>query len=188
VVTPAPAPPPPPAPIPVSAIGDSVMLGAAGGLRNRLGPASFVDAKVNRRYDEGVALARRLRAEGRLGQVVFVHLGTNAPPRAEELDAMMEALAGIEHVRLVTVRVNRPWEGASNHALAAGAQRHGARVQLVDWYGASAEHRDWFQSDGTHLKGAGIEAYAALLAAAMPPPPPPPAPPPPPRPPPNAAF
>jgi peptidoglycan/LPS O-acetylase OafA/YrhL len=173
----APAPPTPPPPVPVTAIGDSVMLGAAGGLRERLGPASFVDARINRQFGEGVAEVRRLRAEGRLGQVVFVHLGTNGPLRHEEVDALMEALAGIEHVRLVTVRVNRRWEGITNEALVAGAARHGARVQLVDWFAASADHRDWFQSDATHLKGPGIEAYANLLAAAMPPPPPPPPPP-----------
>lgn len=154
------------------------MLGAAGPLQARLGPNAFIDAKVSRQFAEGVAQARRLRDEGRLGQVVFVHLGSNGPPRASEIDALMEALAGVQHVRFVNVRVNRKWEGPTNQTLADGAARHAPKAQLVDWYAFSAEHRDWFQSDGTHVKGPGAEAYANLLASYLPPPPPPPPPPP----------
>jgi hypothetical protein len=109
---------------------------------------------------------------------VFVHLGSNGPPRASDIDALMEVLAGVPHVRLVNVRVNRKWEGATNQTLAEGAARHGPRVQLVDWYAFSAGHLDWFQSDGTHLKAPGAAAYADLLGSYLPPPPPPPPPPP----------
>lgn len=170
--------PPPAAVVPTTAIGDSVMLGAAPPLQARLGANAFIDAKVSRQFADGVAQARRLRDEGRLGQVVFVHLGSNGPPRASEIDALMEVLSGVPHVRFVNVRVNRKWEGATNQTLADGVARHGPRAQLVDWYGFSAGHLDWFQSDGTHVKGPGAEAYANLLGSYLPPPPPPPPPPP----------
>ena len=162
--------------VPTTALGDSVMLGAAGPLQARLGPNAFTDAKVSRQFADGVAQARRLRDEGRLGQVVFVHLGSNGPPRASDIDALMEVLAGVPHVRFVNVRVNRKWEGPTNQTLADGAARHGPKVQLVDWYAFSAGHLDWFQSDGTHLKAAGAEAYANLLGSYLPPAPPPPPP------------
>jgi hypothetical protein len=169
---------PPAAVVPTTALGDSVMLGAAGPLQARLGPNAFIDAKVSRQFADGVAQARRLRDEGRLGQVVFVHLGSNGPPRASDIDALMEVLAGVQHVRFVNVRVNRKWEAATNQTLADGAARHGPKVQLVDWYGFSAGHLDWFQSDGTHVKGPGAEAFANLLGSYLPPAPPPPPPPP----------
>jgi peptidoglycan/LPS O-acetylase OafA/YrhL len=165
--------PAPPAAIPMTAVGDSVMLGAAGRLQAHLGPSAVIDAKVSRQFAEGVAEARRLRDEGRLGPVVFVHLGTNGPPRAGEVDAMVDALAGVQHVLLVNVRVDRKWEAATNRTLADGAVRHADRVKVVDWYGFSQGHRDWFMSDGTHLKPPGAEAYANLLAGGGPPPPPP---------------
>ena len=167
---------PPAAVMPTTALGDSVMLGAAGPLQARLGPNAFTDAKVSRQFADGVAQARRLRDEGRLGQVVFVHLGSNGPPRASDIDALMEVLAAVPHVRFVNVRVNRKWEGGTNQTLADGAARHGPKVQLVDWYAFSAGHLDWFQSDGTHLTAAGAEAYANLLASYLPPAPPPPPP------------
>jgi hypothetical protein len=161
---------------PTTAHGDSVLLGAAGAMQARFGPNAYIDAKVSRQFNEGVVEARRLRDQGRLGRVVFVHLGTNGPPRAADVDAMMDALAGVEFVRFVNVRVNRKWEAATNQTLADGVARHSGRAQLVDWYGFSAGHLDWFQSDGTHLKGPGAEAFANLLASYLPPPPPPPPP------------
>jgi peptidoglycan/LPS O-acetylase OafA/YrhL len=169
---------PPAAAVPTTALGDSVMLGAAGPLQARLGGNAFIDAKVSRQFADGVGQARRLRDQGRLGQVVFVHLGSNGPPRASDIDALMEVLVDVPHVRFVNVRVNRNWEGPTNQTLADGAARHGPKVQLVDWYGFSAGHLDWFQSDGTHVKAPGAAAYADLLGSYLPPPPPPPPPPP----------
>ena len=175
---PPPTTPPPPPPISTAAIGDSVMLGAAGPLQARLGPAGFIDAKVSRQYVEGVATARRLRDQGRLGQVVIVHLGTNGPPRPSDIDALMAALAGVPRVLFVTVRMPRTWEAQTNDVGRAGAARY-PQVVLVDWYAYSDGHRDWFQSDGVHLKPIGAQAYADLVAYAVPPPPPLPPPPPP---------
>jgi hypothetical protein len=176
------APPPPaaaaPGTVPVTAIGDSVMLGAVPALQARLGASGYIDAKQNRYFGEAVPIVRQLRAEGRLGRVVVIHLGNNGPPRDAEVDALVAELAGVEQVLFVTVRVNRKWQGTSNAVLSAGAARH-PTVKLVDWYGHSEGHRDWFQSDGTHLKGPGANAYAELVGAAISPPPPPPPPPPP---------
>ena len=171
-------PPPAPAPVAASAIGDSVMLGAAGPLQARLGPAGFIDAKVSRQFVAGVATARQLRDEGRLGQVVVVHLGTNGPPRTRDVDALMAALAGVPRVLFVTVRMPRTWEAETNDTIRAVPSRY-PQVGIVDWYTYSDGHRDWFLSDGIHLKPIGAQAYADLVAVAVSPPPPPPPPPPP---------
>ncbi|MBV8691227.1 MAG: acetyltransferase [Actinobacteria bacterium] len=171
VPSPTTTPPPPAAPIASAAIGDSVMLGAAGPLQARLGPAGFIDAKVSRQYVEGIATARRLRDQGRLGQVVIVHLGTNGPPRPSDIDNLMATLAGVPRVLFVTVRMPRTWEAQTNDVLRAGAARY-PQVVLVDWYTYSDGHRDWFQSDGVHLKPIGAQAYADMVAYSVPPPPP----------------
>jgi len=182
-VEPVPAPPPttapPPAPTPVaaSAIGDSVMLGAAGPLQARMGPAGFIDAKVSRQFVAGVATAQQLRAQGHLGQVVVVHLGTNGPPRTRDVDALMSVLAGVPRVLFVTVRMPRSWEAETNATIRAVPSRY-PQVAIVDWYTYSDGHRDWFLSDGIHLKPIGAQAYADLVEYAVSPPPPPPPPPP----------
>lgn len=164
---------PPPNSYPVTAIGDSVMLGAAGAIRDRLGPSVYIDAKVSRQFAQGVQVARQMRDEGRLGDVVIVHLGTNGPPRRNDIDALMGVLDGVRRVVLVTVRVSEKWESDTNQSLADAATRF-PRVVLADWYAYSEGHREWFQSDGTHLKPAGAKAFADVLAGSLPPPEPPP--------------
>jgi peptidoglycan/LPS O-acetylase OafA/YrhL len=176
-----PAPSPPPAPVPATevhgaAIGDSVMLGAAPQLQQRLGPSTFIDAKVSRQFNQGVDVARQLREEGRLGNVVIVHLGTNGPPTNRDVDRMMSQLDGVAHVLVVTVRMPRDWEAATNQTLRSAATRYPS-IAIVDWHGHSNGHPEWFESDGVHLRANGAVAYADLLAAAIPPPPPPPTPP-----------
>jgi hypothetical protein len=148
------------------------MLGAAPQLQGRLGGSGFIDAKVGRQFSQGVDVARQLREQGRLGQVVLVHLGTNGPPRARDIDALMGQLTAVPHVLLVTVRMPRDWEAETNQTLRAAAGRF-ATITLVDWRGHSEGHGDWFASDGIHLNGRGAAAYAELMGSAIPPPPPP---------------
>jgi hypothetical protein len=83
----------------------------------------------------------------------------------------MGFLAGVPRVLLVTVRMPRTWEGQTNDALRAAAARYPA-VVIVDWYSYSDGHRDWFASDGIHLKPVGAQAYADLVGGALAPPPP----------------
>jgi lysophospholipase L1-like esterase len=157
----------------VAAIGDSVMLGAAPQLQNRFGGSGFIDAKVGRQFSQGVDVARQLREQGRLGQAVVVHLGTNGPPRDRDIDAMMSQLTAVPHVLLVTVRMPRQWEAATNATLRAAAGRH-PTITLVDWHGYSDAHSEWFASDGVHVNSRGAQAFADLIGGSLPPPPPPP--------------
>lgn len=180
VARPAPVPRPAPAPvlstfrpgsISVTAIGDSVMVGAAGALHAKLGPKGYIDAVKNRRFSEAAQIARDLRARGALGLVVIVHLGNNGPVKAEEIDALVREIKGVQKLLLVTVRVNKPWQDPVNDALRAGADRHAGTTKIVDWHGYSEGQPNWFYSDGTHLRTAGAEAYAKLLTGSIPPPP-----------------
>ena len=129
---------PPPGTIPVTAIGDSVMLGAAGALQGRLGATGHIDALVSRQFSAGIAVAHELRAEQRLGRVVIVHLGTNGPIHDDrDVDAMMAELGQADAVLFVSIRVDRPWQAVVNQTLASAAHRY-PRAHLVDWYGYSA--------------------------------------------------
>lgn len=175
-------PPPPPAPVPtpatvpagvsVRAIGDSVMVSAAGALQERLGASAYIDAALNRQFSDGITAARAIREAGG-ADVVVVHLGNNGPVAPADVDGLMGELAGARAVLLVNVRVDRPWRASVNQTLAEATQRH-PRARLVDWYGASEGHPDWFQGDGTHFRasnGPGAKAFADLIAGAVPPPP-----------------
>ena len=140
------------------------MLGAAFVLGAALGDVG-IDAAISRQAQDGVALIDELAEGGFLGSVLLVHLGTNGPLSAGQLEAIMTA-AGERRVVFVNVRVERPWEAHVNSVLADGVARH-KNATLVDWHAASEGHDEWFRDDGVHLRAAGQEAYATLIADAV---------------------
>jgi peptidoglycan/LPS O-acetylase OafA/YrhL len=151
---------------PVIMIGDSVMLGAAGELKTRLGPSTYVDAQVSRAFVRGISVAQTMQAQGWLGPKVVVQLGENGPIRAGEFDQMMAALRGVPEVLFLTVKVPRSWEDDVNRELAAQVPRY-PNAKLADWRGFSIAHPDWFYSDGIHLNPAGRAAYADFVARSL---------------------
>ena len=153
-------------PIPVIAIGDSVMLGAAPQLVGALGPETHVDAAVSRQYRAAIDIVRALADQGRLGQGVVLHLGNNGPMSAETFRAVMDQLKDVPRVVVVNVRVTRPWEPDVNRVLAEQVPSY-PNAHLLDWWGESAMHGDWFYEDKTHLNPAGANSYALLVTAAL---------------------
>jgi peptidoglycan/LPS O-acetylase OafA/YrhL len=157
---------PPPEPASVTAIGDSVMLGAADALRHVLGDTATVDAEVSRSFSAGADMIGQLAQEGALGDIVVVHLGTNGPVDAELFDTLMANAEPAERVLAVTVRVPRRWEAQVNETLAAAAERWPG-LELVDWKATSDERPELFVADGVHLTDEGRQVYAALVEEAV---------------------
>jgi peptidoglycan/LPS O-acetylase OafA/YrhL len=166
-VGPAPAPPvtlPPPPPMPrTTAIGDSVMLGATPALEARFGPELVIEATVGFQMVDAPDLVRRMADEGRLGDVVVVHLGANGPFPDETIDEIM-ATVGRRPTLFVNVKVPRRWEAEVNDRLAAAAERY-PNVDVVDWRTVSESQEGLLWHDGHHLTPAGAERYADLIAS-----------------------
>ncbi len=165
----APATPPPVSPVyaPTTAIGDSVLVGAAPGLAARMGPSLAVDATIGRQMAEADELVADLAARGQLGQVVLLHLGNNGPFSAEEIDAVLAAIGPDRTVLVVNVLVPRRWEGEVNDQLAAAVARHPNAV-LVDWRSLVTSEPGLTRDDGYHLTAAGAERYADLVVGQVP--------------------
>jgi hypothetical protein len=157
---------PPPEPAAVTAIGDSVMLGAADALRQALGETVTVDAEVSRSFATGADMIGQLAASGTLGEIVVVHLGTNGPVDAELFDELMANAEPADRVLAVTVRVPRTWEGQVNETLVAAARRW-PDLELIDWKATSDDRPELFVEDGVHLTDAGRRVYATLVDAAV---------------------
>jgi peptidoglycan/LPS O-acetylase OafA/YrhL len=153
-----------PALIRVTAIGDSVMLGAKANMQKAI-PAIAVDAQVSRQFGDAGTEALRLAAFGALGPIVVIHLGTNGPMSDGQLNKLLNSLSGRE-VILVTTHVPRPWQDLTNQRLEAAATRW-PNVRIADWNTLSSAHPEWFDSDGTHLQTSGRMAYAAFILAAV---------------------
>lgn len=158
---------PPAAYVPTTAVGDSVMVGAAPVLAERLGPALTVDAEVGRQMEDAVAVVRDLAGAGRLGEVVVLHLGNNGPFDGALLDEVLATIGPDRKVLLVTVAVPRRWEGEVNQQLAAAAERH-ANVVLLDWRALATTEAGLTREDGYHLTAAGAQRYADLVVGQVP--------------------
>lgn len=148
---------------PVSAVGDSVMLGAAGQLEKDIPNLTVIDAEVGMQAYTAVDVLNARRAAGELGQVVVVHIGNNGTYTEEEFDQTMQALEGVRRVVFVNVNVPRVWEEPNNEVISEGVGRYPNAV-LADWYSASVDHPEYFVEDGVHLQIKGQKVYAALIA------------------------
>jgi len=156
----------PPGPIAgrVTAVGDSVMLGAATALRDTIGGGRlWFDAQESRQFGTGVDLLQALRDQGQLGDEVVVHLGTNGTVNPDDFDRMMAVLKDVKKVVVVNAKVARPWEGQVNGVFGDGLKRY-KKVVLVDWHTIGGEHPELFWRDGIHLRPAGAQFYAQLIA------------------------
>ena len=153
----------------VSAVGDSVMLGAVDALQHEIPNLALVDAQGSRQPPAAVDILRRRRAASQLGDVVVVHVGNNGPFVAEQFDEMMRALAGMRRVLVVNATVPAgvpdPIAVPNNAVLAAEVRRYPKNAVLVDWQAESAGHPEFFGEDGVHLTSQGAQAYADLIAA-----------------------
>jgi lysophospholipase L1-like esterase len=126
-------------------------------------PGARVDGLVSRQFEAGISVVQADRADGTLGSVLVVELGTNGTVTPSDFDAMMQAAAGVKRVVFVNVDVDRPWEAGDNAVLAAGVAQYPGVAVLANWNALSSGHPEWFTPDGVHLEPAGAAAMAALI-------------------------
>ncbi len=142
------------------AIGDSVMLGAAGVLSDR---GYTVNAEKSRQMIDLVPVMQQLGEAELFGDPIIIHLGTNGPITEETLNDFLAPLTGVPNVLLLNIRANRPWT-VQNNALLSARDRPGDNIILVDWNSlANNCVGDCFASDGIHLSSDGQKFYADMI-------------------------
>ncbi len=149
----------------VTAIGDSVMLGAAPWLARSL-PNIDLDSEVGRQASTAIALLRERQERGQLGQIVLVHIGNNGTLAASQFDQIMRILGSERQVIFLNTQVPRAYQEDNNAVLSAGAARY-ANVTLIDWRAITEDHPELFGRDRTHLNVMGAEFYTALVIDAL---------------------
>ena len=151
----------------MTAIGDSVMLGAVDALQKDIPRLATIDARGSRQIPEATSVLKRLRASGGLGKVVILHIGDNGAVTDEEFDEVMKVLSNTRKVLVVNTTVPDGYQYApNNEVLADGVARYPDKAVLVDWHARSAGHPEYFV-DGLHLTPSGARAYAGLIAASL---------------------
>ena len=138
------------------------MLGAAGALADR---GWAVNAEVGRQMIDTGPLMQQLLEAGVLGERVVIHLGTNGPISNTSLDGVLNPLAGVPRVVLLTIRADRSWTGGNNDLIRARAGT--ANVTVLDWATLSGGcPGNCFEDDGIHLRPDGRRYYADLVELA----------------------
>jgi hypothetical protein len=149
----------------VLAIGDSVMQGAGQTLNETLNGVrnpSRVDAAQNRQFSSGVDQIQTYADSGQLGDVVVVHLGTNGTVNPDDFDRMMNILAGVRKVVVLTAKAPRPWEEQVNGTIFDKAKNY-RNVVVLDWHTIGGAHPEYFWDDSIHLRPEGAQAYSQLI-------------------------
>ncbi len=141
------------------AVGDSLMVSVTSQMRRK---GFRVHARVGRQFSTAPGIVRSYGAK--LPRNVIIELGTNGTVRPSDCRAVVRRAGPSRRVFLVTPRVPRSWQAANLRTLKACDRRYRAsRVRIIDWYGYSTGHRDWFAGDGVHLSAAGQRAFARLI-------------------------
>jgi hypothetical protein len=149
----------------VTAVGDSVMLGAANQLAAAVGGID-VDAMVSRSMDAAIVVLQSRYETGTLASVVLLHIGNNGPIRDEQMDRIAALVGSDRLVLFLSLRVPRDWEAGNNDVIARAVERHG-NFRLLDWRALSEDRPDVIWKDGIHLRPEGATYYAALVQAAL---------------------
>jgi peptidoglycan/LPS O-acetylase OafA/YrhL len=147
-------------PVEFLAIGDSVMLGATGVLRER---GYVVNAEQNRQLSGTLDFLRQLRDLGTFGDVVVVHLGTNGPIGSANLIEFLDIVRDVPMVVMLNVRGDVDWRDSNNEALAA-VDGPDDNLIVIDWLTESENcSGSCFASDGIHLSADGQVFYADTI-------------------------
>ena len=146
-------------------IGDSVSLGAADKL-NAAFPHGLVDAAVSRQASEALDIYNGYAEQGVVGDTVIFSVGTNGALDEATLESIYDAVGSGRQLWFVNDRTPRDWCTANNTLLADFAASH-EHVGVIDWYGASADHGEWFWDDQTHLRPEYAQEFANLVVSTI---------------------
>lgn len=144
--------------LPISAVGDSVMLGAVPTLY-RTFPNGEFDAAQNRSQYPAIEILQSWKNNGTLGNPVVIHIGTNGPVPASSYDQMV-SICGDRYVYFLTTTNN--WQFANRDTILSIGKKY-KNVTIIDWEVYSRDHNEYFYYDGIHLTPEGRKGYAEYI-------------------------
>ncbi|WP_269045914.1 acyltransferase family protein [Paenarthrobacter sp. Z7-10] len=164
--TPSGTPMPYPAGDEVMAIGDSLVVTSADGLRDRFPGMSF-DALSNRQWPDGVAVVRARIADGSIPRAVILDFGTNAGiSDSAMVSKVLDSLGPGRMIVLVNLYGASPWVPDANQLL-ADAVKSRPNAIIADWNKAISHRPDLLQPDQTHPGILGAHLYADTIKRAF---------------------
>jgi peptidoglycan/LPS O-acetylase OafA/YrhL len=155
----------PPVTVRVTAIGDSVMQGAAYALSDDI-PNIDLDAAVGRQAAAAVDLLSEKAAAGALGDIVVIHIGNNGTLTSSQFDQIMAVIGHNRKAIFLNLHVPRTWQDSNNAVITNGVASYPNAV-LIDWNTVANTYPGILYNDGIHLMPDGAAYYAQLVTAAI---------------------
>lgn len=149
----------------ITALGDSVMLGAQPVLTHRL-PISYIDAKVGRQGSDLLKLVNEIKDKKSVSDTVLIHIGTNGYIYEQNLKQILQIFKDKKKLVFVNVHANRRWTDDNNTLLKKYQKLH-ENMTLIDWNAISENHPEYFVKDGIHLTVPGMMAYTEIIRLAL---------------------
>ena len=146
----------------ITAIGDSVMLGAVPKLQEYI-PGCIINAKESRQFRDGIKISQNMAMQAQLGDTVIIGLGTNGPFEKKDAEAFLDYLGSDRSIYLITAYGKKlSWQNTVNSTLHQLAMEYD-NVKIIDWANVAPYHPEWFYKDGIHLKADGQIGYAKFI-------------------------
>lgn len=146
----------------ITAIGDSLVITSADGLKYRFPDISFV-AKSNRQWKDARPVLAAALAEGTVRDNVIVHFGTNAGVDEDALRAFLDDLGPERNVVVVNLYGSSTFVPGSNAAIERVVTGYPNAV-VGDWQAAASAQPETLQSDRIHPDIEGMHVYAQMVA------------------------
>jgi hypothetical protein len=93
---------------------------------------------------------------------VVLNLGNNNRLNEADVISLMEIVRNQPKIIVVNTAVPRSWKGENNQIISNAVLRYPNAV-LVDWDRISANHPEYFATDGVHLNPPGVNAYVSAI-------------------------
>lgn len=147
----------------ITAIGDSVMLGAAPAIQNKF-PNCIIDAKESRQLTDCFDIVQNLNSEGKLYNKVIIALGTNGDFNKSDGQKLLDYLGKDRQVYWITTYGKTlTWQNNVNDTIKKLAESN-SNVTIIDWSSVIRSKPNWLYSDGIHLNSDGQARYANYLS------------------------
>jgi hypothetical protein len=156
--------PPAGADIRVTLIGDSVVLGGVDAVKAAV-PGVEIRARNDRKLAGcGLDMLKKEAADGELGQIVVLALGTNFVT-VDDIDKAMAVIGNDRQVVFVNAyRGGAGYIDEVNKAISEAAGSHSSNFTIADWHGYVASHPNIkLAPDNCHLTKSSAEDYANVI-------------------------
>lgn len=147
-------------------IGDSIAVGVTGDFELRF-PKGLIDGAVSRQMTEAQTIYDYYESQDVVGNVVVFALGTNGVITDDMVDTLVADIGPDKKIYFINTRSPEYAAVENVNATLASAANRYDNVELIDWYGLSAGHDEWFHEDGIHPSPEGAEVYCDMIQEAI---------------------